>query len=93
MRESLRTLDLKYFRNNPNFEGKLSKFLNELDEALEYSGLSQCYVCDYGETCAAGAVVSRHGFIDEIIDYHLQVVSHDAYRRAEVIAHRLGVVL
>jgi RimJ/RimL family protein N-acetyltransferase len=36
MRESLRGLDLQCFRNIPNFEGRLSKFLNELDEELEY---------------------------------------------------------
>jgi hypothetical protein len=70
-----------------------SNYMSQPVGILRVSGLSQCYTCGYGENCAAGAVVSRHGFIDRIRDYHLPVVSQDAYRRAEVIAHRLGEVL
>ena len=36
MRDSLRDLDFKDFRDIPNFDEKLSKFLNELDEELDY---------------------------------------------------------
>mgnify|MGYP006296703729 CR=1 FL=1 len=70
-----------------------SNYMSQPVGILRVSGLSQCYMCGYGENCAAGAVVSRHGFIDEIRDYHLPVVSPDTYRRAEVIAHRLGGVM
>ena len=36
MRDSLRGLDFKDFRDIPNFEVRLSRFLNELDEELNY---------------------------------------------------------
>ncbi len=31
-------------------------------------GKSQCYTCGFGEDCAAGGVVARHGFVDCIED-------------------------
>lgn len=60
---------------------------------LRSKGLGQCYQCGYGAQCAAGAVVATHGFLDEIRDYHLPILSSDTYRRAEIIAHRLGEVV
>ena len=56
-------------------------------------GLSQCYMCGYGENCAAGSVVNTHGFLDEIKDYHLPSVEPEAYRKADVVAHRLGEIV
>jgi multimeric flavodoxin WrbA len=53
-------------------------------------GISQCYRCGYGESCAAGSVVARHGFLDEIKEYHLPVLPQESYRRAEIVAHKLG---
>jgi multimeric flavodoxin WrbA len=53
-------------------------------------GLSQCYQCGYGKDCAAGSVVSRHGFLDEIKEYHLPVIPAETYRRADIVAHKLG---
>ena len=56
-------------------------------------GLSQCYVCGYGENCAAGSVVNTHDFLDEIKGYHLPSVEPEAYRQADVVAHRLGEIV
>ena len=75
---------LKMFRSN---------YMSQPVGVMRLFGLSQCYICGYGENCAAGAVVSRHGFIDQIRDYQLPMVSQNTYRRAEVIAHRLGEVV
>jgi multimeric flavodoxin WrbA len=74
----------KVFRTN---------YMAEPIGALKVAGISQCYQCGYGEGCAAGSVVSRHGFIDEIRESMLPRISPDAYNRAEVIAHRLGEVV
>jgi len=70
-----------------------SNYMSQPVGVMRVPGLSQCYMCGYGENCADGAVVSRHGVIDQIRDYPLPVVSQDAYCRAEVIAHRLGEVV
>lgn len=70
-----------------------SNYMAEPIGVLRVSGVSQCYMCGYGEDCAAGAVVASHGFIDQIRDYHLPIVPQDAYRRAEIIGHRLGEIL
>ena len=56
-------------------------------------GLSQCYICGYGENCAAGSVVNTHGFLDEIKGYHLPSVEPEAYRKADMVAHRLGEIV
>jgi multimeric flavodoxin WrbA len=53
-------------------------------------GISQCYQCGYGKDCAAGSVVSRHGFLDEIKEYHLPDIPPETYRRADMVAHKLG---
>ena len=34
------------------------------------NGYSQCYDCGFGEDCAVGSVVSKHGFLDCIKDEH-----------------------
>ena len=60
---------------------------------LRVPGISQCYICGYGESCAAGGVVRTHGFLDKIRDYHLPRIPLDTYRQAEIIAHRLGEVV
>jgi multimeric flavodoxin WrbA len=70
-----------------------SNYMAEPVGVVTARGLSQCYVCGYGEGCAAGSVVSTHGFLDEIKDYHLPSVEPEAYRRADVVAHRLGEVV
>ena len=53
-------------------------------------GLSQCYQCGYGKDCAAGSVVSKHGFLSEIKEHHLPVIPDETYRRADIVAHKLG---
>lgn len=70
-----------------------SNYMAEPIGALKVTGISQCYQCGFGEGCTAGSVVSRHGFIDEIRESMLPRVSPDAYKRAEIIAHRLGEVV
>lgn len=70
-----------------------SNLMAEPVGALRSRGLSQCYRCGYGESCAAGSVVATHGFLDELMDIHRPVLSDDTYRRAEFIAHRLGSIV
>ena len=70
-----------------------SNYMAEPVGALKVAGISQCYQCGYGDGCAAGSVVSRHGFVDEIRESILPRVSPEAYKKAEVIAHRLGEVV
>lgn len=53
-------------------------------------GISQCYRCGYGESCAAGSVVAHHGFLDEIKEYHLPDLPLESYRKADIVAHKLG---
>ena len=43
-----------------------SNYMAEPVGALKIAGVSQCYQCGFGEGCAAGSVVSRHGFLDEV---------------------------
>lgn len=70
-----------------------SNYMAEPVGTLKVAGVSQCYQCGFGEGCAAGSVVSRHGFIDQIRESILPRVNPEAYRKAEVIAHRLGEVV
>ena len=70
-----------------------SNYMAEPVGVVTATGLSQCYVCGYGEGCAAGSVVNTHGFLDEIKEYHLHSVEPEAYRRADTVAHRLGEVV
>jgi multimeric flavodoxin WrbA len=75
---------LKVFRSN---------YMAEPVGILRVEGISQCYICGYGENCAAGGVVARHGFLDQIRDYHRPTVSPHAYHRAEIISRRLGDIV
>lgn len=70
-----------------------SNYMAEPVGILRVEGISHCYVCGYGENCAAGGVVARHGFLDQIRDYHRPSVSPSAYHRAEIIARRLGDIV
>lgn len=38
--------------------------------SLRVDGYSQCYDCGFGEDCAVGSVVARHGFIECIEETH-----------------------
>ena len=60
---------------------------------LRAKGIAQCYTCGFGEGCSAGAVVSRHGFLDEIKGYHIPRIPQKTYRKATILARRLGSVL
>jgi len=60
---------------------------------LRAKGIAQCYTCGYGEACPAGAVVSRHGFLDEIRGYHIPRIPAETYQNAEIIAKRLGAIV
>lgn len=70
-----------------------SNYMTESIGALRSKGISQCYTCGFGEDCAAGAVVARHGFLDVIRGYHITQITADTYRRAQIIAKRLGSVV
>jgi len=60
---------------------------------LRARGIAQCYTCGYGEDCTAGAVVSRHGFLDEIKGYHIPMIPRETYEKATILAKRLGTVV
>ena len=70
-----------------------SNYMAEPVGVVTARGLSQCYMCGYGENCAAGSVVNTNGFLDEIKGYHLPSVEPEAYRKADVVAHRLGEIV
>ena len=70
-----------------------SNYMAEPVGVVTARGLSQCYMCGYGEKCAAGSVVNTNGFLDEIKGYHLPSVEPEAYRKADVVAHRLGEIV
>ncbi len=38
---------------------------------IQANPYNQCYTCGYGESCISGAVVGRHGVLDEILPCHL----------------------
>jgi multimeric flavodoxin WrbA len=60
---------------------------------LRVRGLAQCYTCGFGEGCPAGAVVSRHGFLDEIRGYHIPRIPKETYEKATILARRLGMIV
>ena len=60
---------------------------------LRARGIAQCYTCGYGQGCSAGAVVSRHGFLDEIRGYHIPRIPQETYEKATVLAKRLGTIV
>lgn len=70
-----------------------SNYMAEPVGRLRVRGISQCYTCGYGKDCAAGSVVARHGFLEEIKGYHITRIPAVAYKNAEVIAKRLGTII
>jgi multimeric flavodoxin WrbA len=70
-----------------------SNYMAEPIGVLCVSGVSQCYLCGYGQTCAAGSVVAKHGFVDSIRDYQIPRIDPDVYCKADIIAHRLGEIV
>jgi len=65
-------------------------------DTLHVEGYSQCFTCGYGEECAAGTVVKRHGFLDEIKTEHLPDKfsgQPDKMLKAKMIARNLGSLL
>ena len=60
---------------------------------LHVNGISQCYTCGYGEQCATGSVVRRHGFLDEIQSWMIPQIEPEVYRKADILAHRLGNIV
>ena len=70
-----------------------SNYMAEPIGALYVSGIAQCYTCGFGEKCAAGAVVSRHGFLDEIQPWMIPQIQPDVYKKADILAQRLGNVV
>ncbi len=60
---------------------------------VHVNGIPQCYTCGYGEKCAAGSVVSRHGFLDEIQSWMIPQIDASVYEKADIVAHRLGSVV
>jgi multimeric flavodoxin WrbA len=67
-----------------------SNHMAEPTGVVNVPGISQCYQCGYGEQCSAGSVVNRHGFLDEIKEYHLPDLPPETYRRADIVSHKLG---
>jgi multimeric flavodoxin WrbA len=67
-----------------------SNYMAEPIGVLRSRGVSQCYTCGFGERCAAGSVVARHGFVDEIRGYHFPRIPSETYKSAQIIAKRLG---
>ena len=60
---------------------------------LHISSIVQCYTCGYGENCAAGAVVGRHGLLDEINPEMIPQMDPETYGKADILAKRLGSVV
>ncbi|MFH2110002.1 MAG: flavodoxin family protein [Candidatus Bathyarchaeota archaeon] len=75
---------LKMFRSN---------YMAEPMGIVRSTGLSQCYRCGYGESCAAGAAVGKHGFLERIESYHLPELPESSYLQAHKVAHRLGEIV
>lgn len=60
------------------------------------SGYSQCYSCGFGEGCAVGSVVRRHGYLQKIspeICPPRLTGQADARQRAELVGKTLGSIL
>lgn len=70
-----------------------SNYFTEPIGVLRAPGVSQCYTCGFGENCAAGSVVGRHGFLSEIKSYHIPRLNPEVYRRAQILARRLGEIV
>ena len=70
-----------------------SNYMAEPVGVVHVSGIAQCYTCGFGEKCAAGAVVSRHGFLDEIQPWMIPQIQPEVYKKADILAQRLGSVV
>lgn len=70
-----------------------SNYMAEPIGVLHVSGVSQCYTCGYGEKCAAGSVVAKHGLLNEIQPWMMPQIDPDTYQKADILAKRLGSVL
>jgi multimeric flavodoxin WrbA len=70
-----------------------SNYMTEPIGVLHVNGIAQCYTCGFGEQCAAGAVVGRHGFLDEIQSWMIPQIEPEVYRKADILAHRLGSIV
>jgi multimeric flavodoxin WrbA len=70
-----------------------SNYMAEPIGVVHVTGIAQCYTCGFGEQCAAGAVVSRHGFLDEIKSWMIPQIEPSVYRKADIIAQRLGSIV
>ncbi|MCK5248088.1 flavodoxin family protein [Candidatus Bipolaricaulota bacterium] len=60
------------------------------------TGSSQCYDCGFGEECAVGSVVAKHGFLECIKDEHrpLRFAEQDApAQQAAKVGKTLGSIL
>jgi multimeric flavodoxin WrbA len=59
-------------------------------------GFSQCYTCGFGQECAVGSVVGRHGFLEAIEAQHLPPRFAEQERaglRAYKVGRTLGSIL
>ncbi len=70
-----------------------SNYMAEPVGVIHVSGIAQCYTCGFGEKCAAGAVVGKHGFLDEIQSWMIPQIQPDVYKKADILAQRLGSVV
>lgn len=64
--------------------------------SLSASGFSQCYTCGYGENCATGNVVDKHGFLEKIEESHLPprfYAQEEARDKARMTGRILGSML
>jgi multimeric flavodoxin WrbA len=61
-------------------------------DTVYVDGYSQCYTCGFGEGCAAGGVVKRHGFL-ESIDSELYPPRFDGQETAKYQAYKAGKTL
>lgn len=70
-----------------------SNYMAEPIGVLRAPGVAQCYTCGFGENCAAGAVVNKLGFLDEIQTYHIPRIPSQTFQEARIIAKRLGEIM
>lgn len=70
-----------------------SNYMAEPVGVVHVSGIAQCYTCGFGEKCTAGVVVGKHGFLDEIQSWMIPQIQPDVYKKADILAQRLGSVV
>lgn len=61
-------------------------------DKVSASGYSQCFSCGFGEDCAVGGVVSRHGFLEKIEPHHLPPRLCEQHK-VQTSAYRAGKTL